>query len=226
MDTWITSDWHWGHKNIVRGESEWKDLSACRNFKTLEEHNSTLIQNINKCAKWNDIVYMLGDFAFGGKQNIWKLWSQLECKNIHLILGNHDLHIRKNSIILDDDGLEIRVQSLFTSVNDVLTKNICNERITLCHYAMRTWDNGHHGAWMLYGHSHGSLADYAVNLPTTINDRNGSFIKNTTNLIKFKTMDVGVDCHPEFRPFHIDEIRKEMSNRIPLRVDHHDDMTT
>ena len=31
--------------------------------------------------------------------------------------------------------------------------------IVLCHYAMRVWNKSHHGNFMLYGHSHGSLAD-------------------------------------------------------------------
>lgn len=225
VNTWISSDWHYGHENIVAGVSKWDDKSACRNFATLEEHNEKLIENINKCAKKDDVMYFAGDFAFGGKQNIYEFWKRLECKNIHFVYGNHDLHIRKNSLLKTDDDKEVTSQSLFLSINDILYKRISNEKIIICHYAMRTWDNGHHGAIMLYGHSHGSLAEYSVNLPTTINDRDGSLIKNITAPAKFKTMDVGIDTHPEFRPYHIDEIRKEMINRIPLRVDHHDDLT-
>ena len=35
-------------------------------------------------------------------------------------------------------------------------------------------------------------------------------------------MDVGIDTHMEFRPYHIDEIRSIMSNRISLNVDRDD----
>lgn len=226
MDIWFSSDWHAFHENIVRGCSKWVDKRACRDFDSLEEHNERLLANINGCAKENDIIYFVGDFSFGGKQNIYEFRKRVVCKNIHLILGNHDLHIRKNTNVFNDKGEEIKVQTLFNSVNDVLYKRIGNEKIVLCHYAMRTWDNGHHGAIMLYGHSHGSLADYSVNLQNNINDRDGSLIKSINAPVKFKTMDVGVDTHPEFRPYHIDEIRGEMANRIPLRVDHHDDLTT
>lgn len=224
MEVWFSSDWHYAHANIVKGVSQWESKSACRNFDTLEEHNETLIQNINNCAKKDDIIYMLGDFAFGGKHQIYELRKRLNCNNIHLILGNHDHHIRKNTVLLTDSG-EIKAHSLFSSINEVLYKKIGNERFVLCHYSMRTWDNGHHGSIMLYGHSHGSLPDYGASLPTTINDVDGSEIKRMIMPVKFKTMDVGVDTHPEFRPYHIDEIRQMMANRIPLRVDHHEEST-
>ncbi len=80
--------------------------------------------------------------------------------------------------------------------------------MVLCHYAMRTWDKGHKGTWMLFGHSHGTLGSYGV-------DRD----------VEFKTMDVGVDTHPEFRPYHIEEIRKIMDTRVALQVDHHNEET-
>lgn len=222
-DIWFSSDPHYGHKNIVRGESEWESKSACRNFDTLIEHNTTLIENINKVVKKDDIMYMLGDWAFGGKQNIYEFWNALNCKNIHLCLGNHDHHIRKNTDIVDSSGKEVRVQSLFLSVNDIITKKISTERFVLCHYAMRTWENGHKGSIMLYGHSHGSLPNYDAILTTEVKEDDGKLIKIMKQTMNFKTMDVGLDTHPEFRPYNIDEIKGEMSRRIPLRVDHHNE---
>lgn len=225
MNVWFSSDWHYGHANIVRGVSEWEDKSACRNFDTLEEHNETLVNNINKVVAKDDIIYMIGDFAFGGKQNIYELRSRINCNNIHLILGNHDHHIRKNAKLLDGKGNEIDCHSLFSSVNEVLYKKISGERFVLCHYSMRTWDNGHHGAIMLYGHSHGSLPDYSGIFQNVIKGVDGEDIKTITTSVKFKTMDVGVDTHPEFRPYSLDEIREAMATRIPLRVDHHNEIT-
>lgn len=77
--------------------------------------------------------------------------------------------------------------------------------MVLSHYSFRTWNNGGEGTWMLYEHSHGTLREYG---PESNND-------------KFKTMDVGIDTHPEFRPYHFDEIKEIMDKRINLRVDHH-----
>lgn len=224
-EIFFTSDWHKGHANIVRGESDWDDKSACRDFDTLKEHDDTLIENINKCAKKDDIIYMLGDVAFGGKENIHEVMARINCKTVHLCLGNHDHHIRKNAIVRSGIGIEVRAHDLFASVNDIITKKIGGERFVLCHYSMRTWENGHHGSIMLYGHSHGSLPEYEIVMNTDVKERSGLLVKTMDQTLKFKTMDVGVDTHPEFRPYHIDEIRDAMTQRIPLRVDHHDEQT-
>lgn len=204
MDIWFCSDPHYGHKNIVRGESKWDSLQACRDFNTLEEMNQTLVQNINNNVKENDILYCLGDWSFGGLYNVYDFRKQLNVKTIHLVLGNHDHHIENNKSIPTNGGkMFINTKDLFTSVNHYIHKKINGQRMVLCHYAMRTWDKGHHGSWMLYGHSHGTLPWYD----------------------NYKTMDVGFDTHPEFRPYHFDEIKEIMDKRIPLLVDHHNDKT-
>ena len=127
---WFSGDWHYGHKNIVLGCSNWEDKTACRNFQTLQEHNDTLIQNINNNCKRSDIIYFLGDWSFGGKDNVEKFRHKINCKNIHLIFGNHDLHIKKNYN---------NCQSLFNSCKEINYKKIGNDNFVMCHYAMRTW---------------------------------------------------------------------------------------
>lgn len=201
---WFSSDWHYGHKNIVRGCSEWESKDACRNFLSLQEHNEILIQNINKVCKQNDKIFFGGDFSFGGRDNVEKFRKRINCKDIELIFGNHDHHIRKNYN---------NCQSLFTSCKDIIHRSIGKTDFVMCHYAMRTWDRAHHGTIMLYGHSHGTLKPY-------------SFVNNPTeNSQLFKTMDIGIDTHYEFRPYHLEEIRHIMKDRICLKVDHHNDKT-
>ena len=69
MNIWITSDTHFGHTNIVGPEiSSWK--SGYRDFKSLHEMNMALVDGINKYVKEDDILYHLGDWSFGGAQNI------------------------------------------------------------------------------------------------------------------------------------------------------------
>ena len=134
--------------------------------------------------------------------------KQINCKTIHFIYGNHDLHIRKNYN---------EAHSLFSSTNDLLHKSIGKDNFVFCHYSMRTWLNGSEGAIMLYGHSHGTLEEYKATVKVT-NEKYGIEF----DAIKpFKTMDVGIDTHPEFRPYNIEEIREIMSHRINLHVDHH-----
>ena len=197
MNIWFTSDTHYGHKNIVRGCSDWSDLSVCRDFESLKEHDQTLVKNINKVVGWNDILYHMGDWSFGGEDNIWKFRRQINCQTIHLIGGNHDHHIRRNKILTTDSGL-INAQDLFTTYNELYEKIIAGKYdVVFCHYALATWHKAKKGSWMLHGHSHGSLKQS-----------------------EFKRLDVGIDCHPEFRPFHLEEVKEILSHRKLL--DHHE----
>jgi len=78
----------------------------------------------------------------------------------------------------------------WASVHDLHAWRLKPHRAVMCHYPLLTWNGAHSGAWMLHGHSHGLLR-----APTTTR------------------MDVGVDCHPAHRPFHLDEIITIMAGR-------------
>ena len=83
IETYFISDTHFGHKNILEYEKE------ARPFDSLEEMNQKIIENWNKTVRPKDIIYHLGDFAFG-RDNI-AIASRLNGRK-KLILGNHDLH--------------------------------------------------------------------------------------------------------------------------------------
>jgi calcineurin-like phosphoesterase family protein len=186
MNIWFTSDTHYNHKNIAGKEvSRWTD--GFRKFTSVQQMNEALITNINKYVKEDDTLYHLGDFAFGDANVIREFRNSLICKNIHLILGNHDEEI--------EDSLEL--QELFTSVGYVYTGYIGKQQFHLSHYSHRIWPKSHRGTIHLYGHSHGSIPDYG------------------------RSMDVGVDTHKDFRPYHINEIYSIMSKREVHKVDHH-----
>jgi len=190
MNTWFTSDTHFGHTNIAGPKvSRWK--SGYRNFSSVQEMNETIIRNINDCVKENDTLYHLGDWCFGGKDNIMTLRNSIVCKNIHLILGNHDEHI--------EEDLE-EYKKYFLSIRDSFKGYIGKTYFHLDHCAHRVWFKSHKGSIHLYGHSHGSIPDFG------------------------KSMDVGIDCHKEFRPFHINEILQIMAKREVSKVDHHGDL--
>lgn len=99
---YFTSDTHYHHRNIVRGISEWEKFEKgsshqnTRDFNTLEEHDEALIKSINSLVKYDDILYHLGDWSFGGHEQIKKFRDRLECKEIHLIFGNHDQYKNTN----------------------------------------------------------------------------------------------------------------------------------
>jgi calcineurin-like phosphoesterase family protein len=148
---YFSSDFHFGHSNIAGPAiSNWD--RGYRDFNSLHEMNSTLTKTINKYVKWDDTLYFLGDFAFGGHTNIPAYRHSLECRTIHLCRGNHDKHIDKYS-------------DLFTSINDVLwCKDRKDRPIFLSHYSHRVWEGSHKGYIHLYGHSHDSIPDYGKSM--------------------------------------------------------------
>lgn len=200
---WFTSDTHFGHKNIVKGTSEW-DLTGThqrtRDFATLEEHNYNLVKSINAVVKSEDILYHLGDWSFGGHSNIKTFRDQLACQEIHLIFGNHDQHI---------EPIDSPYRSLFASCSHVKQISmhvdgkygvVGKQKFFLSHYSHRVWNQSHHGVIHLYGHSHATLPGLG------------------------RSMDVGVDTNNLF-PYHLDEIMTIMS-KIPVKiVDHHNQNT-
>lgn len=83
INTWFISDTHFGHKNIIEYEKEY------RPFSTLDEMHEVMIERWNDVVKPKDTVYHLGDFAFG-RRNI-KIASRLNGRK-RLIMGNHDTY--------------------------------------------------------------------------------------------------------------------------------------
>ena len=79
---WVTSDLHFGHKNIIRYSK--------RPFKDVEDMNEQLIQRWNDRVSPDDIVFNLGDFAFLKPEQIAKILSRLNGKQ-YFVMGNHDL---------------------------------------------------------------------------------------------------------------------------------------
>lgn len=212
QNVWFSSDFHYGHGSIVKGVSKWENKNGCRNFETLKEHDDTLVNNINSVVMENDILFFLGDWSFGGFKNnealinFFEFRDKIKCKNIHFILGNHDQLLIENK-----EYMGRKTQDLFSSVSQYKEVRIIDDNsgkalkytFFLCHYAMRVWDKSHHGNSIhLFGHSHDGMS------------------KEITKVSN--SMDVGVDCHPEFRPFSFHEIRDIMAKRnVELEIDHH-----
>lgn len=194
---YFTSDTHYGHRNIVSGVTSWDNNSMCRKFKTLEEHNEKIVDSINSMVSQEDTLYHLGDWSFGGIENVFKFRERIICENVHLILGNHDQNIFKNR----DDS-----RSLFQSVNSYLEIDIDGIMIVLSHWPMKIWNRCHKGSWHLHGHCHNSLKP--DNWWTRSNQR--------------KTMDVGVDTN-KLNPYSYDEIKRIMNkfDNYPNGLDKH-----
>ena len=195
---WITSDLHFGHKNICRATTDWRmpDGSVpthnTRDFNSLDEMNEAIVNNINNVVMSDDTLFFLGDWSFGGFENIQKLRDRIVCQNIHLIFGNHDHHIENN---------KNNAQDLFLSTAHYKNILVDDIKIKLMHYPISSWDGLSRGVLHLHGHMH---------------------FKKNNRFGKGKRMDVGIDGHPEFRPYNINECIKLLEDR-PLLSEFSDD---
>jgi hypothetical protein len=196
-NVWFTSDSHFGHTNICRGVSKWNTgdeeefNAATRNFPDLETMNEHIVENINNCVGENDWLIHLGDFSFGGIENIEVFRSQIKCKNIVLIIGNHDHHIENNKDNVRKHFRHVaHYEELDVTVENRLGAN--KHKFVLCHYPIVSWNNMPRGAFMLHGHQH---------------------LKGDARFGEGRRMDVGMCGSPEFRPYHIDEVLELLSGR-------------
>lgn len=172
----FTSDLHLSHRNIIK--------YCKRPFIDENEMNEVIISRWNSTVSPKDIVYVVGDVTFEkdeAKRD--QILYQLNGEK-HLVWGNHDKLLHK-------------WQRHFKTAKDIATLHVPPEanngkgqRIVMCHYAMRVWDQSHYGTWHLYGHSHGSLPD----------DEN------------MLSCDVGVDSW-DFTPVSMEQLAQHMAKK-------------
>lgn len=216
---WFTADTHYWHKNITYGESVWANKeTGCRRFNTTQEMSRHLVEQINKYVDQDDILFHLGDWSFGGINNIWNFRKQIICKNIHLVYGNHDHHMIKDATLPNvkynihdqlteevkpiyndwrDELFNVQAQQLFSTTQQYLEIFIDGRMLCLFHYPIEEWNDRHHQSWMLHGHSHG-------NAP-----------------IKEKRLDVGMDnvfkLIGEYRPLNWSEVSDIINRKYEKR---------
>jgi calcineurin-like phosphoesterase family protein len=182
----FTSDTHYSHRNIIK--------YCNRPFADSDEMNEAMIRNWNSVVGHSDIVYHVGDVAFEkDERKLDNLLIRLNGEK-HLIMGNHDKNFNKWQRHFRSRS-QIGVVHVPPEAN-----NGVGQRIVMCHYAMRVWDQSHHGTWQLYGHSHGTMPDDPNLLAT----------------------DVGVDSW-DFTPVSMEQLNTVMSQKTWKPMDHHGD---
>jgi len=206
---WFMSDQHYWHKNITYGESVWdnKDIN-CRFFDKTSEMSKHIVEQINSYVKEDDILFNLGDWSFGGIQNIWNFRKQLNVKTIYQINGNHDHHIINNKELpnchrsldsgscvdyYDNTIAKANAQDVFTSVQNYLEIMIGKQKICMMHYPIESWNEMGKGSIMLHGDIHGE------------------------KYVKKNRLDVGIDnafrLFGVYKPFNYNEILEILKNR-------------
>lgn len=141
MNTFVTSDTHFGHRNIIK--------YCDRPFNSVTEMDNALIDNWNKKVRNGDRVFVLGDFTLS--LNVSYINYLLNKLNGHKILirGNHD-------------SRKVLKSEKWALIRDVYNLRYKGYNFWLSHYAHRAWPRncGFH----LYGHSHGNIGEYPKSL--------------------------------------------------------------
>ena len=136
MSIFLTSDTHFGHKNIA--------TLFNRPFTSVEEMNETLIENWNKTISDKDDIYHLGDFGWGNIRGMEPIFHRLKGRK-HLIQGNHDHAVTKLPWKSQETLWELKINK---------------KSYILCHFPMRSWNKSFHGSKHFHGHSHGTLSPH------------------------------------------------------------------
>jgi len=146
--TFVTSDTHFNHKNI---------LIYCpnRGYDSMEDMNADMIRIWNDTVSVDDVVYFIGDFAMGPKKEHVGFLNALN-GTIKIIPGNHDYYLKK---LNKQGGLPSHVELL----SPIYNLTFEGQSFVLCHFPIDEWEamtghasDGRTGAIHLHGHCHGN----------------------------------------------------------------------
>jgi calcineurin-like phosphoesterase family protein len=143
MTIWVTSDLHFGHKNIM----SFCKAARARFRDDVDYMNEAMVKEWNDLIAPEDTTYILGDVAFLPAQKAAEYMRRLNGTKI-LIEGNHD---RKT---LNDPSF----RSAFKEVHQYLQITHNGTRVCMFHYPIAEWDQMHRGAVHLHGHLHGGTS--------------------------------------------------------------------
>jgi calcineurin-like phosphoesterase family protein len=167
--TFVTSDQHFGHKNIIKYQD--------RPFNTVEEMDNHYIERWNAVVGPDDFVFHLGDFTLSREPNVVDNYFARLNGKIWLLRGSHDdpnWYYNSNIKFFSKSGYEVvRAGEVVTLELIGWDTNPHNKCVVLHHYAQRVWDRSHYDSYHFFGHSHGNLKGIGY------------------------SMDVGADCYDE-----------------------------
>jgi calcineurin-like phosphoesterase family protein len=138
MNTWVISDTHFGHRNII---------DYCRRpFADASHMDTTMIRRWNERVKPEDLVYHLGDFGMVKDDYAARILRQLAGKKI-LILGNHD----KSAKRMMEFGFDFACEAM------VVKPDGMNSRLYLVHHPQQFKPID--VDYVLHGHIHNSTTE-------------------------------------------------------------------
>lgn len=198
MRIWFTSDFHFGHENIIK--------FCNRPCVDVEHMNQYLVRNYNNLVDDDDLCYILGDFAFANSKTISHILKSMKGRKI-LIRGNHDrgtmdkypFEFVFDELVLTYKGIRFRL-SHYPYFVDEYEKSFGSDLRYACKRPVYR-----PGEVLLHGHTHLAPKDIK-----RCEDVIWSSSRYGDSMSKKISLDVGVDGH-NWCPWQIDEIIKELN---------------
>lgn len=138
MKTWITSDLHFGHTNIMKFCPDTRG-----HFTDVAHMHEEMVRTWNETVQVGDLVYILGDVAFMPAADAAKILNKLNGSKI-LVEGNHDVKTLKDATF----------RQCFKEIHKYLEINYNGSKVVMFHYPISEWNQMHRGAVHFYGHLH------------------------------------------------------------------------
>lgn len=140
MRHFVTSDIHFGHKNIM----SFCPVSRARFNNDVDYMNEQIIREWNEVVTPEDHTYILGDVAFCPASKAASFLKRMNGTKT-LIVGNHDTKLIKDH----------EFRNCFVDIHDYKVINHNGTRVVMFHFPISEWDQMHRGSVHLFGHVHG-----------------------------------------------------------------------
>ena len=168
MKTWVTSDLHFGHANII------KFCPANRgHYSDVSHMNEDMIMKWNAVVSTRDLTYILGDVAFCSASDAAKILNRLNGAKI-LVEGNHD---RKS---VKDHSF----RSAFKEIHPYLEISYNGTKIVMFHYPIYDHNGAGRKSIMLHGHRHGNPTGIPGKVMDVGFDATGEIVTSMDSVLK------------------------------------------
>jgi len=183
-NVYFSSDLHEGHQAVI---------DYGRNFSSLLDMNTYIVDEINKKVGANDLLVLLGDSLMGEKDYT-SFLNRLICDNVIMLFGNHCNRGKLYSSLQECNKL--------LYVGDYIELNVDKQIICCSHFPQFNWNYQDDGSWGLHGHLHA--------------DEN-PVVKE---IHKYKSIDVGIDNYykmfGEYSIFSFEQIQEVLKNKLVI----------
>lgn len=168
MKTWITSDLHFGHTNIMK----FCPVTRAKYNNDVNYMNELMVAEWNSLVQPDDLVYILGDVAFLPALQATEYMRRCNGRKI-LVKGNHDKKLVNDK----------KFCSCFESIHDYLEINYDNAFIVLFHYPIFDHNGAGRGSIMLHGHKHGGVHNIPGRIMDVGMDATGVIVSDLSEIV-------------------------------------------